>query len=405
LYERDDYSRLLIFVSGNLDEAYSYSKNVNETDISADVLHEHSLRISLLDIKKALERRFKPEQIARFGNIHVIYPSLSQQSYKTIISKKVESIALRVKGQFGITIEVDDSIKELIYENGVFPVQGTRPVFSTVKEILENNIPEVVMKLVVSNLKKGTIYYRDEHIYCRTSKEEEAVKIHYVGDLSKLRAEKRKNKDLTIYVSVHEAGHAVAYGILFGKCPTQIVASAISNNKEGFIGKHRHCETKEMLENEIAVCLAGRCAEELIFGDNKITSGASSDLVVATNLANHMIRNLAMSDFCSVRAIPEAEGANSYNNDTDETNDVIEKMVSEMYEKAHNILEDNMHFLSSVSKQLSDNGQLSQQEFKLIGHQFGYEFEEIDAKTVLYPNFNEIFNDFQNKLPMRVSYE
>jgi ATP-dependent Clp protease ATP-binding subunit ClpA len=60
-----------------------------ESDTDADIFHKHSLRINLIEIKDALKSRFKPEQIARFGNTHVIYPALSRSSYETIIRRKV----------------------------------------------------------------------------------------------------------------------------------------------------------------------------------------------------------------------------------------------------------------------------------------------------------------------------
>ena len=85
---------------------------------------------------KALGARFKPEQIARFGNMQVIYPSLNKTTYETIIKRKIVSIQENIKDQFGITLDIDQSIGDLIYNNGVFPTQGTRPVFSTISEIV-----------------------------------------------------------------------------------------------------------------------------------------------------------------------------------------------------------------------------------------------------------------------------
>ena len=67
--------------TGNLDESFSMSSDCEESGIDADVFHDFSLKINILTIKKALKLRFKPEQIARLGNMHVIYPSLSKKTY------------------------------------------------------------------------------------------------------------------------------------------------------------------------------------------------------------------------------------------------------------------------------------------------------------------------------------
>ena len=65
------------------------SSDTEDADIDADVLHSFSKSINITTIKASLKRRFKPEQIARFGNIHIIYPSLSKKAYRTIIKNRI----------------------------------------------------------------------------------------------------------------------------------------------------------------------------------------------------------------------------------------------------------------------------------------------------------------------------
>ena len=72
-----DYSKLLVFVCGNLDEMYhETAQRVEDCDTDADIFHRLTRKLSLIDVKKALGERFKPEQIARLGNEHVVYPCL-----------------------------------------------------------------------------------------------------------------------------------------------------------------------------------------------------------------------------------------------------------------------------------------------------------------------------------------
>ena len=129
-FEGDSYSKLLIFISGNLDEAYSMADKTEDADVDADVFHAFSSKISFINIKAALRSRFKPEQISRMGNTQIVYPSLSRASYCTIIDKKVDEVIDKVKSH-GVDVEVDQSVKDFIYRNGVFPAQGVRPVLST----------------------------------------------------------------------------------------------------------------------------------------------------------------------------------------------------------------------------------------------------------------------------------
>ena len=76
IYEPIDCSKCLIIISGNLDEAFTMAAETAEADIDPDIFHAFTSKITMVDVKQALIRRFKPEQVARFGNVHVIYTSL-----------------------------------------------------------------------------------------------------------------------------------------------------------------------------------------------------------------------------------------------------------------------------------------------------------------------------------------
>lgn len=131
-----DLSHSLIFILGNLDEAYAMSDNINP-DISADEFYEATSRITIADIKKALRKRFRPEQIARLGNNHIIYKSFNCAQFRALIRQELKRIENFVLNQFGWKVSFDESVLEIVYAEGVFPAQGTRPVFTTIKNLVE----------------------------------------------------------------------------------------------------------------------------------------------------------------------------------------------------------------------------------------------------------------------------
>jgi ATP-dependent Clp protease ATP-binding subunit ClpA len=92
--------------------------------------------LSVIDVKQALNRRFKPEQVARLGNEHVIYPSLSRRAYEQLIEQACARYAGDAAQRCGLRFELDASVHEQIYANAVFPAQGTRPLFSALHAIL-----------------------------------------------------------------------------------------------------------------------------------------------------------------------------------------------------------------------------------------------------------------------------
>lgn len=67
----------------------------------------------------------------------------------------------------------------------------------------------------------------------------------------------------------------------------------------GFVAHNRKDEfllSKESMHAHLDVCMGGRAAEELIFGSEKVTQGASNDFQQATNMARNMVARYGMSD-------------------------------------------------------------------------------------------------------------
>ena len=142
-----DCSKSLLIISGNLDEAFSMAGQTAEADVDADIFHAFTSKITVVDIKNALTRRFKPEQVARFGNVHLIYASLRRAHFEEIIRRQLALVATTTSAAFDVDVTIDASVAELVYRNGVFPVQGVRrPVLSTVGDIVDTNLVKYVFE-------------------------------------------------------------------------------------------------------------------------------------------------------------------------------------------------------------------------------------------------------------------
>lgn len=110
-------------------------------------------------------------------------------------------------------------------------------------------------------------------------------------------------RELTAY---HEGGHAlVAY---FTKGAHPIHKATIMPRGQALGMVHQLPETDvvsvsvEEMRAELDVCMGGRAAEELIFGPDKVTSGASSDLERATDVARRMVIESCSSELLGVRS-------------------------------------------------------------------------------------------------------
>ena len=133
--------------------------------------------------------------------------------------------------------------------------------------------------------------------------------------------------------------------------------------------------TRAKLKADITVAMGGRVAEEIVFGYDKVTSGASSDIKMATLLARAMVTQYGMSD----KLGPLAYGDNEEEvflghsiartqNLSDETQTIVDeeihRIVDEFYEAARKILSENIDDLHIVARGLLEYETLSGEEIK-----------------------------------------
>lgn len=391
-YDGRKYSKLLIIISGNLDEAFKMANAVSDSDYDADIYHEFSKKININSIKKALQKRFKPEQIARFGNTHLIYPIPNKLAYQNIIKQKINIIVNNIKEKHNIDVIIDDSVCDVIYQNGVYPTQGVRPLISTISSIVENSLPTFLFEYLDQSLKDPIkITHIGDFLHSKIGKNEIKCLIPRVLDDIK----NKQTIDDKTTISVHESGHAVAYSILFKTVPTQIITTTASDSEGGFIGIHDHSDSKQDMINTIIVLLSGRVAEELVFGENHITSGASGDYVKATKIVSRMVRVLGMSEFYGYYQTPLVNQGIA-KADINKTDDTIELLLKELYLKTKELITKNKDFLIEIATILIQKGYIQLDDFKTIASKYVETINIINPKDAIEINFYEKFNEFKN---------
>ncbi len=294
-----DFSKSLIFILGNLDEAYQMSHNMNP-DLSADDFYEETSKITIAHIKRALKKRFRPEQVARLGNNHVIYRSFNQAQFRQLIEVQFQRIAAFVRQQFEWTIEFDASVTDVIYAEGVFPSQGTRPIFTTIKNLIESRISKMAVMLLEENLPVKNIrwYYEQQHFYFELRDARNQF-VKTISDKAVLKLENLRKScepEIQAHTAVHEAGHAVLAVATLRIVPALIVSRTASDSAEGFcqINFPKGPVTRDTLRKDIVITLGGYVAEKLIFGEQFTCTGVYADIEEASSLANKAVRNYAM---------------------------------------------------------------------------------------------------------------
>ncbi len=203
-----------------------------------------------------------------------------------------------------------------------------------------------------------------------------------------------QEKKLTAY---HESGHALVAIHSPASDPIHKATIIPRGRALGLVMRlpesDRFSETREQLETNIVVAMGGRVAEELIFGHDKVTSGASSDIKQATRIARAMVSEWGMSDVVGPLFHGGSSGdpyaAKQNQNNSDETNHIIDqeskKLVEKSYEKAKKILTDNIKELHLLATALLEYETLSGEEIQKIlkGEKIRENFAEIVDEEVI----------------------
>jgi len=171
-------------------------------------------------------------------------------------------------------------------------------------------------------------------------------------------------KKLTAY---HEAGHAIVGRLVPSHDPVYKVTIIPRGRALGvtmFLPEEdRLSYSKELLESQISSLFGGRIAEELIFGKESVTTGASNDIERATKLARNMVTKWGLSEKLGPLAYSEDEGevflghsVTQHKNISDETAHTIDSeirsLIDRNYKRAEKLLKENLDKLHVMAEAL-----------------------------------------------------
>lgn len=366
------FNESIIFVIANLDEAYDVAFNVNP-DMSPEQFHNITKKIGIVDVKKALQKRFRNEQIARLGNIHVIYPSFTSKSFKKIIDLQLDLYKKTAKELCGLDIEFDKTIKKVVFDEAVYPTQGTRPIFSTIHEIVKTKLPYIVRNICDNNKDEEVSsirysYKNKKSIISVLDADGKIIDTYRFNDKLRLGKLRDSTKDeQQACTAVHESGHFVIYSYLNGRVPEKLLAKSADSDMNGFM--MHNIEDMECVNsrveylNHIKTCLGGYVAEGIIFGEDRRSGGALSDLSTATQIASKMVRMMGMSDLPFVTTHlnkPENDGLLIREENQEYINNKIKKIIEDCLKDTTEIIKmpHIMKMLKSSSKYLAQHSQM-----------------------------------------------
>ncbi|MEA5536333.1 ATP-dependent zinc metalloprotease FtsH3 [Crocosphaera sp. XPORK-15E] len=201
------------------------------------------------------------------------------------------------------------------------------------------------------------------------------------GPEKKNRVMSEKRKTL---VAFHEAGHALVGALMPDYDPVQKI-SIIPRGRAGgltwFTPSEDRMESglysRSYLQNQMAVALGGRVAEEIIFGEEEVTTGASNDLQQVARVARQMVTRFGMSDRLGPVALGRQGGSVFLGRDiasdrdfSDETASTIDEEVRQLvdtaYQRAKDVLLNNRHILDKLAEMLVEKETVDSDELQEV---------------------------------------
>ena len=199
------------------------------------------------------------------------------------------------------------------------------------------------------------------------------------GPEKKDRVMSERRKELVAY---HEAGHALVGALMPDYDPVQKISIIPRGGAGGltwFTPSEERMDSglysRVYLQNQMAVALGGRIAEEIIFGDEEVTTGASNDLQQVARVARQMVTRLGMSDRLGPVALGRQNGNMFLGRDimserdfSEETaaaiDDEVRNLVDQAYRRAKEVLVGNRHVLDKLAEILVDKETVDSDELQ-----------------------------------------
>uniref|UniRef100_A0ACD5VMC7 Uncharacterized protein n=1 Tax=Avena sativa TaxID=4498 RepID=A0ACD5VMC7_AVESA len=176
-----------------------------------------------------------------------------------------------------------------------------------------------------------------------------------------------ESKKLTAY---HESGHAIVALNTRGAHPIHKATILPRGSALGMVtqlpSQDETSISKKQLLARLDVCMGGRVAEELIFGEENVTTGARNDLHTATELAQYMVSNCGMSDAIGPVHVRERPSADMQSRIDEE----VVKLLREAYERVTRLLKKHEKQLHALANALLERETLNADEINKVVHPY-----------------------------------
>jgi len=234
--------------------------------------------------------------------------------------------------------------------------------------VLKSKISFFYSEIFLKRLNVDSLHFsvNNKRLICDYRKEQKTVytsQTEITTTLENVRQNKRD--DIQAITAVHESGHTVLSIILLKTIPDVVYSITTDADSQGFVYSSfawKYISRKELIPR-VAMMLGGYVAEELVFGKENLTSGASSDIEKATEFLSTMYKTNGMGQTPIKYSIPLKEETDSYHQ-FEMVEEEIKNAIEEAKLLAEKTLKSEQKLLLSLSDFLSDNRMLRKNDIK-----------------------------------------
>ena len=189
---------------------------------------------------------------------------------------------------------------------------------------------------------------------------------------------KEEERRLTAY---HEAGHAVCAMMVKGNDPLHKVTIVPRGRALGVAftlpEDDRVSVTREQIEARLAMAYGGRAAEDLVFGHDRVTTGAASDIQQATGIARRYVTQWGLSDTIGPILVGDNEQELFLGREIQHRREVseqtaqlvdaeVKRVITNAYERAKDVLSENIDLLHTMAQALLERETLSAEDIRIM---------------------------------------
>ncbi|MGL4758370.1 MAG: hypothetical protein ACRCXZ_03475, partial [Patescibacteria group bacterium] len=278
-----DFSKSVMFICGNF-YTFDYELYGNSSLYDADQLREITTRFTVRQLKDSLKSKLSREQFNRLGSNFLLLPSFGKSSFETLISQRLDVFKEIVASKHGFCITFHPSIAIYLYNRGVSPLEGFRPLKSEIDTFVSIAFG-LITKAVSEGNTSGTLWFNNDSRVV----ELQATNNFYQSLKDQSYNEDEIDQEVMLLNSIEIAARVLIYAIEFRTIPKQIVVG-VNKNQQNIFQIHESVDSYKIRIAKIKFLLAPSILSNQLFGEDAPLI-YSEDLGIAARMIQDLVVN------------------------------------------------------------------------------------------------------------------